>query len=93
LQIHSLDQFDSNNQAWREVLVEHRQAGPAETASARIDIAAWLGSLSERKRQLAEALCQGEKTSNIATVFQLSPGRISQLRQELRQSWESFHGN
>ena len=66
--IERLDQFDHCRGQWREVLVEDRTAGPAETAAARIDWAAWLDSLSRRHRRIASSLAGGEKTGAAAQV-------------------------
>jgi hypothetical protein len=87
-----LDQFDSREGQWREVLVEDRKSGPAETAAARIDVAAWLKSLSRRKRKIAETLARGETTSAAASLFGLTAGRVSQLRKELQRNWNTFQG-
>jgi hypothetical protein len=87
-----LDQFDEVRGHWREILVEDRKAGPAETAAARIDLAAWFQSLTGRKRKIAKTLAQGEATQTVARKFGLSAARISQLREEFRQSWEAFQG-
>jgi hypothetical protein len=87
-----LDQFDSREGQWREILVEDRKAGPAETAAARIDVAAWLQSLSRRKRKVAQTLARGETTSAAARLFGLTAGRVSQLRQELLKDWNTFQG-
>jgi hypothetical protein len=85
-----LDHFDHEQGEWRETLLEDRKAGPAETAAARIDVADWFKSLARGKRRIAKTLARGEATSAVAAMFGLTPGRISQLRQELKQSWESF---
>jgi hypothetical protein len=85
-----LDQFDNDQGEWRESLVEDRRATPADIAAARIDVAEWLQSLSARDRRLAETLATGETTSGAASAFGLSPARISQLRVQLRNSWEQF---
>ena len=62
------------------LLVEDRKAGPAETAAARMDLAAWFGTLTKRNRKIAKALALGEPTAAAAKKFGISPGRISQLR-------------
>jgi DNA-binding transcriptional regulator YiaG len=36
-------------------------------------------------------LAMGETTSGVARQFKVSPARISQLREELKISWEKFH--
>ena len=87
-----LDHFDREEEVWKEVLVEDRHAGPGETAAARIDFSEWLQRLSDRQRRIAEALATGEATTAVARQFRISPGRISQLRRELKRSWEEFQG-
>ncbi|MCC7085563.1 MAG: hypothetical protein IT427_11210 [Pirellulales bacterium] len=90
--VERLDQPGQPAGTWNEVLLEDRRAGPAETAAARIDLAAWLRMLPTAKRQVAAALATGEPTSAVARRFGVTPGRISQLRRWLRSSWEQFHG-
>jgi hypothetical protein len=88
--IERLDRFDEQEGDWREVLVEARTAGPAETAAARIDVGTWFRLLSSRNQRIAEMLARGEKTGAVANEFGLSAGRISQLRARFEASWESF---
>jgi len=92
LTIEQLDQSDNRSGAWHQLLVEDRLAGPAEIAAARIDVAAWLGSLSKRQRRIAKALALGASTSEVARQYRLSAGRVSQLRGWFRQHWEQFQG-
>ena len=87
-----LDRFDARKGEWREVVVEDRKAGPADTAAARMDIAEWLAGLPKQKRRVAETLATGETTKAAARKFHLSPGRISQLRRELERGWQGFQG-
>jgi hypothetical protein len=79
-------------QSWQDILVEDRQAGPAEVAASRIDMGTWLSSLPKRTRRVAECLATGETTSAAARMFGVTPGRVSQLRAALRQSWHAFQG-
>jgi hypothetical protein len=92
LRIDRLDRFNQRTGQWRDVLVEDRTAGPAEIAAARIDCAAWLGSLSPRHRKIASLLATGETTGVTARKFRLSSARISQIRVLFRESWQRFHG-
>jgi hypothetical protein len=91
--IERLDRFNQRTGQWREVLVEDRTAGPADTAVARIDWGAWLRSLSPRQRTIASVLATGETTGVVARRFRLSPARISQMRVWFRESWQRFHGD
>ena len=88
-----LDVFDERTGEWKEILLEDRKAGPADTAAARIDIAAWLESLPKKKRRIAALLATGETTKRTAKKFHVSPGRISQTRRELQQAWREFQGD
>jgi hypothetical protein len=89
--VERLDVFDEQQCEWRQVLVEDRHATPADIAAARIDVAAWLCSLSVRNRRIAKTLAMGETTTDAAGQFGVSRARISQLREELKTSWEKFH--
>jgi hypothetical protein len=88
-----LDQFDQEENAWGEVLVEDRRAGPDEIARTRIDFSDWLASLNRRDRRVAEFLAQGESTTAAARKFKVSAGRISQLRRELATNYRAFVGD
>jgi hypothetical protein len=88
----ALDQYDEEQEQWKEELVEDKHAGPAETAASRLDFADWLRGLPKRLRRIAEALATGETTQTATRQFRFCPGRISQLRRELQQAWESFQG-
>jgi hypothetical protein len=90
--VERLDQFDERKGEWKEVLIEDRHAGPADTAAARIDIADWFDRLPKHKRRIAATLATGETTKQTARKFSVSPGRISQTRRELETAWEEFHG-
>ena len=74
-------------------MVEDRNATPADVARVRIDFGSWLGTLSRRDRRIAEILSVGETTGNVASRFHVSPGRVSQLRRELAQSWHEFQAD
>ncbi len=90
IRVDRLDRFDPCEGEWREIVVEDRRAGPAETAATRIDFAAWLTSLPDRKRCIAELLATGESTGAAAQQSGVTAGRVSQLRRELKDSWELF---
>jgi len=88
----SLDELEPRTRTpWKAILVESRAFSPADAAAARIDVNAWLNSLSRRDRRLAERLATGERTGCVARAFGLSAARISQMRDEFRRSWERFH--
>ena len=75
---------------WREMLIEDKTAGPAETAAARIDFATWMRRLPARTRAVAGVLAAGDSGCEAAARFGVSPCRMSQLRAELKADWEQF---
>jgi hypothetical protein len=94
LRIVSLEDCDDKSRSpWREILAETKAFSPAQTAAARLDIEAWLKEQSARDRSIANLLAAGERTSCVAKKFRLSCARISQLRNEFRDSWGRFQGS
>lgn len=77
---------------WEELVVEDEHSTPADIAACRLDFRAWLRRLDRRRRQVALKLAQGETTKDAAHHFDCSQARISQLRRELKDCWESFQG-
>ena len=75
---------------WPESLIADERARPDELVMARIDFSEWLQTLKPLHRKVAEHLSLGESTHSTARIFNLSPGRISQIRRLLEQSWHSF---
>ena len=85
-----LDRWDREEGQWIEVLVEDHRAGPAATAAARIDVGDWFQRMGPRDRRMAQALAVGERTTDVAKRFGISPARVSQKRWEFRSNWEKF---
>jgi hypothetical protein len=92
IQFERLDRYDERRDRWRQILVEDRHAGPADTAAARIDLAEWFRLMPRCMRRIAKQLADGDSTGRVARRFQLSNGRISQMRREMRRRWDDFHG-
>ena len=83
--VQRLDYFDEETGEWQELIVEDRHATPAEVATVRIDFQDWLRTLPRRERRVALKLAVGESTSGVAKLFQITAGRVSQLRRELHE--------
>ena len=92
IRLQRLDQYDAEEQAWKEILVEDRYAGPFDIVRTKLDFAAWLQSLPVKLRRIAKTLANGERTGEVARKFGVSDGRISQIRAELLASWRRFTG-
>jgi hypothetical protein len=56
----------------------------------RIDFPAWLKTLTGRERRIIKAMARNERTKDISQEFEVSPGRISQYRQEFHKDWNRF---
>ena len=70
LTVDRLDKHDKDDEnAWCEVLVEDRRAGPAETACVRLDFESWLKSLPVRHRKIAQYLSLGNRPSTPPASF------------------------
>lgn len=63
---------------------------PARIVSFRDYFRGWFASLSDRQQVLVELLASGETTKAAAAKCGCTPGRISQLRRELAESWATF---
>ena len=87
-----VERLDGEQGEWRAALVEDRRATPADTAAARIDVAAWFRTMSDSHRRIAQALAIGDTTSEVAKQFNLSSARVSQIRSLLKASWLTFQG-
>ena len=90
--VERLDRYDQEEDAWQEILVEDKHAGPAEVAAIRMDFAAWLRTLPSRLRRIAKVLAAGKNTNTVARTFGVSAGRVSQIRKELHQAWQEYQG-
>lgn len=79
-----------HGQEWESALVENGTITPADLAASRIDFREWMGRMKHRRREIAQTLAAGYRTEEVAEIFQLSPGRVSQLRREFEASWREF---
>ena len=91
--VESLDRFDEAEGTWQEAVVQDTRSAPVpDIVSFRVDFADWLHTLPRRDRRIAETLALGNRTGEVARRFKVSPGRISQLRGEFQDSWDTFQG-
>jgi hypothetical protein len=78
--------------AFEDRLKDNTQTPVADQVCFRIDFPAWLTTLTPRERRLVLEMAQNERTLDISKRFELSPGRISQMRRELHNDWARFCG-
>jgi hypothetical protein len=75
---------------WLDLLVEDKRASVPDQVAAKMDVGAWFATLSRRMKQIARDLACGFSTSEVAEKHGVTPGRISQLRRTLEESWFAF---
>jgi hypothetical protein len=76
---------------WHEALIDNSQSPAPEQVVFRLDFPAWLLTLTDRDRRIAEQMALGHRTLDLAGNFSVSPARVSQLRRQFHQSWQHFH--
>ena len=84
--VHGQRSLDS----YEERLKDNMQTPVPEQVIFRLDWPNFLKSISPRHRQLAEFLSLGHQAKLAAERFKLSPGRVTQLRQQWHQDWQRF---
>jgi hypothetical protein len=76
-----------------ERLVDNTITPPPEQAAFRIDFPRWMKTLSVRERRILRAMSRNEKTKDLSRKFEVSAGRISQIRREFHDGWSRFVGD
>lgn len=91
--VESLDRFDEDEGTWEEAVVQDTRNSPVpDIVSFRVDFPTWLATHTNRNRRIAESLALNRSTGEVARQFGVSPGRVSQLRRDFRESWKKFTG-
>jgi hypothetical protein len=83
-------QVDQTQGKWIDTLVEDKRASVPDQVAAKLDVGAWFATLTRKMRQIAKDLAFGCSTSEVAKKYGVTPGRISQLRRTLEESWAAF---
>jgi len=73
-----------------EALTDNTQSAVPDQVQFRCDFPEWLGTHTQRNRNIVVEMAKGERTKALARRFKISPARISQLRRELHDDWERF---
>jgi hypothetical protein len=83
-------QTDRQPNNWIDAIVEDKRAAVADQVAAKMDFGAWFATLPQRMKEIAKDLAFGCSTSEVAKKYGVTPGRISQLRRMLEESWAAF---
>jgi hypothetical protein len=73
-----------------EALIENTRSPVPEQAAFRIDFPEFLASQSGKKRRVAKLLAVGNRATDVAHTVGVSPSRVTQIRRQLCQDWQSF---
>lgn len=73
-----------------DALADNTETPPPDQAAFRLDFPAWLLTLSARDRDIARTLAAGHSAKDVSERFGLSPGRVTQIRQQLCDGWVVF---
>lgn len=73
-----------------EALHDNTQTPPDEQAIFRLSFPVWLNRYRHRDQRIALAMMEGHRTKDISAMFDLSQGRISQLRDQFYRDWSSL---
>ena len=80
-------------EGWQAAVADDSRTPILDQICFRMDFPVWLSSLSERQRAIAHTLSLGNTAAEAARQHQITTARVSQLRQELRKSWQKFEGD
>ena len=75
-----------------ERLTDNTRSPIPDQAAFRIDFKEWLRTLTSRERKIVRAMIRDERTLDLSRQFDVSPGRISQMRREFAESWSRYCG-
>lgn len=76
--------------AFEERFRDNTITPPPDAAAFRIDFPRFIGCLAPRDQKMAMFLSLGHTARTAARKFGVSPGRVTQLRQEWRRLWENL---
>ena len=66
------------------------EAPVPDQVSFRIDVPAFLATLSDRQQRMAEALMNGSTTSEVADTFKVTASAVSQFRTRFKELFEVY---
>jgi hypothetical protein len=89
--IYSEVKGQQDRDAWEERLRDNRLTPVPDQASFRLAYPQFARSLSQRDRRMAHFLSLGNSATQTARKFELTPGRVSQLRQQWCRDWRALH--
>ena len=90
--LHGAPHGQARQDTFEERLRDNTVTPVIDQVAFRIDFPAWPATLGARERRLVRAMARNERTLDLSRQFDLTPGRISQLRRQFHHSWRLFQG-
>ena len=78
---------------WADAVTENGRTPVPDQAAFRIDFPRWRSAFAARDRAILDALMAGGGTLEVARMFRVTPGRVSQMRRAFEASWRAFHSS
>jgi hypothetical protein len=75
---------------WEQAVHDNTQTPVIDQVVFRVDFPAWLQTRTKRDQRIIDRLLRGERTGAVAQAFDLSPGRVAQLRRHFQADWLRF---
>jgi hypothetical protein len=75
---------------WEEAVQDNTQTPVVEQVIFRVEFPIWRSRRTKRDQRIIDCLLVGERTGAVAQAFDLSPGRIAQLRRQFHADWLRF---
>jgi hypothetical protein len=91
--IHTLVRGQQALDAYEERLRDNAVTPPPDAAAFRLDFPRFLSTLGPRDREMALFLSLGHQAKAAAARFGVSPGRVTQLRQQWCRQWRRCQGD
>ena len=90
----SLDTYEHRETHCRKLIDPAELCGagndPARIVATRLDMLAWLETLTEQQRLVASELAAGTTVTELATQLRCTPGAVTHCRRRLEASWYDF---
>jgi hypothetical protein len=87
---HARPRGQQEQDAFEERLQDNTVTPVPDQVAFRLDFPSWLRTLTARERRLIRRMMRNERTRDLAREFQVSEGRISQLRRQFQSGWTGF---
>jgi hypothetical protein len=75
---------------WDDAVRDNTHTSVPEQVIFRVEFPIWRSRRTKRDQRIIDRLLLGEQTGVVAQAFDLSPGRIAQLRRQFHADWLRF---